>query len=101
MKTQARRQRPGDPEGVGLYASRCSIHAIAEILSKHQAAAEHIMYAAGSRNADVFEPFAFVVCNGFLAAAIAVRGQAVSLRSDSALPVGCGRMLEEEGGDGD
>jgi hypothetical protein len=86
---------------VALYASRCSIHAIAEILSDQGGMPEHLMYASGSDAADVFEPLAFVVCNGCLAALAAVKGEAVSLRTGSALPITYRKMLQEEGGDGD
>jgi hypothetical protein len=77
------------------------MHAIAEILSDQDGMPEHLMYASGSGAAKVFEPFAFVVCNGCLAAFAAVKSEAVSLRTGSALPTAYGKMLQEEGGDGD
>ena len=91
---------PPPRESPQLYASRCSMPALAEIAEAcagGPADAAALLYQAAGK---VFEPSAFVVCSGHIASIISWKQTTVTMRHASALPLGFAAALEEGGESG-
>ncbi len=97
-------RRPGQAPGPGgdrLYASRCSAPALVEIVNDEGWGPACFLPAPDCPAGRVLEPFAFVVCGGFISFLNSRRGHLAEIRPGSALPLSYGRLLEDAPGNGD
>ena len=92
---------PVRPEGVGMYDSRCSPPALMALLDEEGRAPDYFVWASNAPASRILEPFAFVVCNGFLASVTARKERTVRLHPGTVLPLTYGRAFEREPDDGD
>jgi len=92
---------PGQPEGMQLYASRCSVSALKEILGDEGRVPEYLGCGTTAQAGHILEPFASVVCNGYIASMIIPREKVVNVCPGSALPLAYCRAFEGEAGDGE
>ena len=57
----------GVPESTVLYASSCTLAALAQVFVAEGSDTDTLLHAADTRHPSPLEPFALVVCNAYIA----------------------------------
>jgi hypothetical protein len=57
----------GVPESTVLYASSCSLAALAQVFVAEGSDTDTLLYAADAKHPSPLEPFALIVCNAYIA----------------------------------